>query len=187
LLGGGKVIEIHKMKASCMSIREIARQTGHDRNTIRKYLRTGELPRPKPGPPRGSKLDPFKEHVTARMAQGLLNANRLLEELRAMGYTGGKTVLKDFMKPLRPPPKPAAVLRFETAPGEQAHVDFGVFRYQDGTRTIRVAAFAMVLSEGGPVHLGGRRVSRDRYAIQAPSSLTATFVRPLPRPPRRSR
>jgi len=139
------VIEIHKMKASCMSIREIARQTGHDRNTIRKYLRTGELPRPKPGPPRGSKLDPFKEHVTARMAQGLLNANRLLEELRAMGYTGGKTVLKDFMKPLRPPPKPAAVLRFETAPGEQAHVDFGVFRYQDGTRTIRVAAFAMVL------------------------------------------
>lgn len=74
------------------------------------------------------------------MAQGLVNANRLLEELKAMGYACEKTVLKDFTKPLRPPRRPTAVLRFETHPEEQAQVDFGIFRYQDGAKTVSVAA-----------------------------------------------
>lgn len=81
MVGGGKVIEIHQMKASGMSIREIARQTGHGRNTIRRYLCSGEPPRPKPRPPRGSKLDPFKEHVTAQMARG--DSYRLREKRQA--------------------------------------------------------------------------------------------------------
>jgi transposase len=46
------------MRARGMSIREIARQTGHDRNTVRKYLRSGEPPRMKPRPLRSSKLEP---------------------------------------------------------------------------------------------------------------------------------
>ena len=146
MLGGGKVIELHQMRARGMSIREIARQTGHDRNTVRKYLRSGEPPRMKPRPLRSSKLEPFKEHVRARMAEGLVNANRLLAELRTFGYTGGKTVLKDFMKPLRPLTKAKAVVRFETRPGEQAQVDFGVFRYRDGDKSVAIFAFVMVLS-----------------------------------------
>lgn len=57
------------------------------------------------------------------MAEGVFNCNRLLAELRTQGYSGGKTILKDFVKPFRPPVKPKAVVRFETLPGEQAQVD----------------------------------------------------------------
>ena len=165
MLGGGKVIELHQMKAKGMSIREIARQTGHDRNTIWKYLRSGELPRMK-SRARPSKLEPFKEHVRVRMAEGLFDCNRLVAELRAPGYVGGKTILKDFVKPLRPLAKPKAVVRFETRPGEQAQVDFGAFRYRDGDRAVSVWAFVMVLS-----------YSRALYVEFCPRQDLSTLIR----------
>ncbi|MEW6048914.1 MAG: IS21 family transposase, partial [Bacillota bacterium] len=92
-------MDIKVIYAEGLSIREIARRTGHDRKTVRKYLRAKELPEYKPRPPRPSKLDDYKDYLKARMADGVFNANRLLAEIRALGYTGGKTILKDFVKP----------------------------------------------------------------------------------------
>ena len=43
----------------------------------------------------------------------------------ANGYTGGATLLRDFMRPLRPVIREKATVRFETPPGEQAQVDWG--------------------------------------------------------------
>jgi len=57
------------------------------------------------------------------LEDGVTNSQVLLRELRRMGYTGGRTILKDFMKPLRPPRPTPATMRFETGPGEQAQVD----------------------------------------------------------------
>ena len=60
-----------------------------------------------------------------RWAEGVTNCKVLLRELRARGYTGGYTILKDFVKPLRHQHQPKVTVRFETRPGEQAQVDFG--------------------------------------------------------------
>src|SRR5690606_25295589 len=125
MLGGGSVMEIMRLHASGLSIREIARRTGFARNTVRKYLRRSMVPRYGPRPQRPSKLDPFKPYLEQRMAEGVFNANRLLHELRARGYTGGKTILKDYLQPRRPARAARAVVRFEPAPGEQAQVDWG--------------------------------------------------------------
>jgi transposase len=138
------LLELHGAGAS---IRTIASTLGLSRNTVRKYLRAPEIPHAAPRPPRTSKLEPYAEHIHTRMAAGIDNCQVLLRELRERGYTGGYTILKQWVHPLRRRPLVQGTVRFETAPGEQAQVDFGSCAYQtpDG-RTPRVWAFAMVLS-----------------------------------------
>jgi transposase len=57
-----------------------------------------------------------------------LTAVRLTREIREMGYAGGYTAVKRHLAAIRPEngPKPYEV-RFETAPGVQAQVDFARF------------------------------------------------------------
>ena len=71
----------------------------------------------------------------------------LLRELRGRGYTGGYSILKEYVHPFRRPHLPQATRRFETEPGEQAQVDWGSFTYftSEGKKK-QVWAFVMVLS-----------------------------------------
>ncbi len=48
-----------------VSVSEIARRTGRDRKTVRKYLQSARPPRPRARKRKPSKLDPFKEYVLA--------------------------------------------------------------------------------------------------------------------------
>jgi len=142
------VIEIVRLHEAGVGVKEIARRLGLSRNTVRKYLRNPALPRYGPRPAALSKLEPFKPWLLQRThTDGVWNAERLLRELRAMGYAGGVTILKDFLRPLRPPKTPSVVVRYEVPPGVEAQVDFGVFPYEDaGGRRRSVLAFVMVLS-----------------------------------------
>lgn len=147
MLGGVEVVEVMRLRAEGLSVKEIARRTGFSRNTVRKYLRAPEVPKYGPRVAKSSKLDTFKPFLERRTTEGVWNAERLLRELRAMGYEGGKTILKDYLKPLRPARVPRVAVRYEVAPGEEAQVDFGVFPYLDGEgRRRSVSAFVLVLS-----------------------------------------
>jgi len=53
------------------------------------------------------------------------NARVLLRELRERNYAGGYTILTDWLRPQRSATGVVAVRRFETAPGQQAQVDWG--------------------------------------------------------------
>lgn len=148
MLGGGKVKAIYDLRAAGHGVREIARRLDLSRVTVRKYLRSESIPVAKERPPRTSKIEPLAEYIVRRVqVDGVDNCTVLLQELRARGYTGGKTILKDLVQPLRQPKQPAASVRFETEPGQQAQVDFGTFRYRtaDG-KARRLYAFVMVLS-----------------------------------------
>jgi transposase len=121
----------------------IARQLGIDRRTINRWIATGQLDRdadtgqvPRPVRQRSAtKLEPFKPIIEARLAQyPELSAVRLLEEVRASGYAGGITQLKLFVQQVRPKPAPEPLVRFETAPGQQAQVDFAEFSFSWGKR-----------------------------------------------------
>lgn len=109
-----------------LSISEIHRLTGFDRKTIRKYLLHPERPRYGPRSPRPSKLEPYKPYVAERLQAGVWNARVLLRELRTRGYAGGYTILTDDLRPHRQAAWAVAVRRFETAPGQQAQVDWGL-------------------------------------------------------------
>ncbi|HEY1206840.1 MAG: IS21 family transposase [Bryobacteraceae bacterium] len=126
MLRGKDVQELEELKRQGLSIRAISRLTGYDRKTVRKYLLQPEarpVYGPRPAPP--SKLDPFKEYLEERLKAGVWNAQVLLRELRARGYTGGYTILKDWLQPQREAATTVAVRRFETPPGKQAQVDWG--------------------------------------------------------------
>ena len=121
---------------------DIAARLGVSRGLIYHWLRTGQLDRDldalpprrtRPTPP--AKLDPYKPIIEERLATyPELSAVRLFEEVRAAGYSGGLSQLQIFVSEVRPRAPEAAVVRFETAPGHQAQVDFATFRFPWGTR-----------------------------------------------------
>ncbi|MCL6596986.1 MAG: IS21 family transposase [Firmicutes bacterium] len=139
--------ELYERHAKGQSIRSIADELGIARNTVRRYIRAEGVPTRAPRPKRPSKLEPFYPYLERRFSEGCTNSVVLLRELREQGYTGGRSILKDYLKRHRPPKAPIVTRRFETLPGEQAQVDFGYFRYKlpDG-RTRSLWAFVMVLS-----------------------------------------
>ena len=124
MLRGGDLKETYDMKVRGFSVWAVTRELGLVRNTVLKYLNSPAAIQPKPSLPRGSKLNPFAGHVDRRMAEGLENCVELLREVRAIGYDGGYTTLVEYVRPRRQWRQPKATLRFETAPGEQAQVDW---------------------------------------------------------------
>lgn len=146
MLGGGLVKEIYELKGKGRSMRGIAKDLGISRNTVSKYVNSPELPKPKPRAKRGSKLDAYTGYIDVRLAEGLENCVVLLREISDLGYEGSYTILKDYVHPRRRPRQPKATVRFETGPGEQAQVDWGVFSYMaENGRRRRMWAFVMVL------------------------------------------
>jgi transposase len=73
-------------------------------------------------------MDPFEPLLKELLAKyPNLTVERALQELRQRGFGGGYTVVRQRVRLLRPRPAPAPVPRFETGPGMQAQMDFGVY------------------------------------------------------------
>jgi transposase len=140
------ILELHRQG---LSVSVIAERTGHDRKTVRKYIREGlAAPKYKPRNPRPTVIEPYEAYLRERVtAWPELTGERLLREIRAQGYTGGRTAVNDFLRTVRPAPAPVFEVRFETPPGEQAQVDFAEFKVCFGNQgpVHRVWLFAMVL------------------------------------------
>src|SRR5271168_810624 len=125
-----KAVEIRVLSKQGKSVRAIARTLGVSRNTVRRYLRSDWLPRYERGA-RPGKLDQFKHYITERVtaaAPEWMPATVLLRELRALGYAGGISILKDHLATLKPVARPEPQIRFETDPGRQLQVDFATIR-----------------------------------------------------------
>ncbi|MBJ7412412.1 MAG: transposase [Phenylobacterium sp.] len=126
----GEVVMIIDLHRQGVSVSAIARQTGLDRKTVRRYIEQGlEPPAYGPRRPRATLLDPFTGYLRERVtAYPGLSGARLLRELRERGYVGGYTAVTDYLRDIRPPSDPRFEVRFETAPGEQGQVDFAHFQ-----------------------------------------------------------
>ena len=125
------VVEVRVLARQGKSIKEIARETGLSRNTIRKYLRSEALPVYGPRAPRPTKLDPYKGYLRERVGAAKpdwIPATVLIREIQAQGYPGGISQLKAFLRELKPQPVAEPLVRFETEPGKQMQVDFVVIR-----------------------------------------------------------
>jgi transposase len=116
---------IRDLYSQGFSISKIARQTGYARETVRKYLNKKTAPEPQKRPGRKSKLDPYKPYILEKLNEGPYTASRLYREIKEMGFDGGKTIVKDFVREVRPKQGVTAILRYETKPGVQAQVDWG--------------------------------------------------------------
>jgi transposase len=113
--------------------------------TVRNYLRYP--PRGRKRPVRASKVDPHKGLIDEVLGGNpRYNSELLFERLSRLGYTGKKSILKDYVAQVRRRLQTQAVMRFETEPGLQAQVDWKEFGRQvvDG-REAKLYAFVMVL------------------------------------------
>lgn len=129
-----------------VTISDIARTTGHDRKTIRAVLQGPVSPPPQKRKSRAKKLDPFVPYLEKRMAEGVFNSKKLLDEIRRLGYQGGWSQLRAFVHPYREARQQVATVRFETEPGEQAQVDWAHFGYiEHHGRRRKLYAFVMTL------------------------------------------
>jgi transposase len=130
MLVAEEAVEIRVLRRQGKSIREIARMLDVSRNTVRRYLRSEGLQRyereAQPG-----KLEPYKQYIQERVkaaAPDWIPATVLLRELKALGYPGGYSTLKNHLAMLRPVVEPEPVIRFETDPGRQMQADFATIR-----------------------------------------------------------
>jgi transposase len=129
-----------------VSISEIARQTGHDRKTIRAALKEPLTQRRKAPPPKVRKLDAYETYLEQRIEAGVLNAQKLYQEIAALGYSGKERQVRAFVQPFRQGRRQVATMRFETEPGQQGQVDWGAFGMTNHQgRRCRLYAFVMTL------------------------------------------
>jgi transposase len=149
------------------SMEAIHRDLGHARKTIRKYRGLAEkhgfleVKKPLPsvteiakalGPVRRpeqctSTVAPYKEVVEEYLSRGVAKTVIWRKLREDHGYTGSYSSVKRYCRRLEPS-APQGYCRVETAPGQQAQVDFGyVGRCRDGKGKLRkVWAFVMTLS-----------------------------------------
>lgn len=102
--------EVVALDARGWSQTRIAQTLGLDRKTVRVWLRSGQPP-PWRQPTKGSQVDPFLDHLRRRWDGGCHNAARLWREIKALGFTGQRTTVRDWARPLR-----------QTAPGTASAV-----------------------------------------------------------------
>jgi transposase len=108
-----------------VSIKELARRFGVDRNTVRRALRSE-------GPPvyrrasAGSKLDPFRDEIHRLLREDpKLPGVRVRELIAPLGFVGGKTIVDDYLREVRPlfAPAPRTFQRTVYRPGEVCQFD----------------------------------------------------------------
>lgn len=139
-----EILQLHF--SAGISRRQIAKQLGINRKTVTAVIERGQvLTKVRHRNPRRSILAPYYERIERLLKEApARSAVNILHHLRAAGYQGGVTILKDYLATARPSAQKEAFLDLDFAPGEAAQVDWGEFGdvFGDGTK---VHVFVMVL------------------------------------------
>jgi len=139
------------------SIRKISRHLEISRQTVRKMLKDGEIPKynlqkPRPFPV----MEPYLEIITYWLeldkkapVKQRHTATRIYERLKEeYGFTGGASTVRRFVKMLKQS-IPECFIPLEAAPGEQAQVDFGHAQVILAGKATKVCLFCMRLKYSG--------------------------------------
>ena len=136
--------KIKSLKNKGLSGAQIAGELDLDQRTVNKWLEVKQFYKRKSSP-RKSKLDPFKDDIFRMLETHPFSATQVYQRLNGMGFDGGYTIVKEYVRKIRPRRTPA-FLKLNFAPGECAQVDWGSFGSVNvgGTRR-RLSFFVMVL------------------------------------------
>ena len=123
---------------------QIAIALGLDQRTVARWA-TEKRYQPRKSTLRKSKLEPFKNDILRMLEKHPYTATQIVQRIRENGFTGGKTIVEDYVRKVRPP-KTKAYLKLVFAPGECAQVDWGSYgTVRVGSTSRRLSFFVMVL------------------------------------------
>lgn len=179
--------QVVTLRSQGMAARAIARALGVSRNTVKSLLighvtarETGHaaLVPQRARAPRAQKLDAFRPKIAELMARFAdITAQRVFEILRAEGFDGSYTAVKNHMRVVRPPNKPAPSLVTPTyGPGEMGESDWSPYdvKFTTGKRaTIQALSYVLVnstrkffaLYESNDLHalMDGHKLAFERF------------------------
>lgn len=153
--------------------RAIALRVSRDRKTVRRVLdEEGLLDLPSPQRDT-SKLDPFRELIRDKV-NNHLTITRILREIRAAGYLGGRTILAQYIRSIRAPLAPSRPVkrRFETRAGEEMQADWAVYTVPIAGLAVRVHALMCELAYSRKIHTHFYRNERQATLLEG---LTCAF------------
>ena len=137
-----QIRDLHEQRGLTPS--QVARELSLDPRTVAYWL-AQEYFRPRKPRQRPSKLDPFKAQIVRMLERHPYSAAQVFQRLRAQGFDGGYSLVKAYVRAVRPRRQPA-FLKLAFAPGECAQVDWGVFgAVPVGQTQRRLSFFVMVL------------------------------------------
>ncbi|MGB8259780.1 MAG: IS21 family transposase [Terracidiphilus sp.] len=129
------------------SINAIHRGTKLSRKKIRKLLGIAQGKQQPKAAGRSSILAPYAEDIRKALDEcPEMKAPAVLDRLRAQGYHGGVTVLRDRLRKIRPRPKQEAFLSRSYEPGRMLQVDWADFGFAIPGCARRVSAFVAALA-----------------------------------------
>lgn len=141
---------LHKQKG--LKASQIAQELSLNPKTVEKWMAQSSF-EPRKSSKRSSKLDSFKGQVVALLERHPYSGQQIYQHLQQAGYVGGYSILKSFIRLVRPPRKPA-FLMLEFAPGECAQVDWGQWgSIQVGSTRRRLSFFIMVLCHSRMIYV----------------------------------
>jgi transposase len=132
-------------------IRDIAQELGVHPKTISRALKKEGVPQPEQKHLE-CKLAPYKSKIDQLLSEGVWNGKVILRELQAQGYTGGYTMLRQYIQPKRPERLSRATVRYETQPGEQLQSDWGEVTTQIAGQPTKVSFIVNTLGYSRRFH-----------------------------------
>ncbi len=109
-----KIKDCHERQG--LTIAQIARAVGVHRDTVAKWVKRPQYQARQPAP-RASRLDPFKARVVGLLERHPYSAQQIFQRLIEEGFEGGATVVKDYVRKVRPVRR-EAFLKLSFAPAE---------------------------------------------------------------------
>ncbi len=137
--------KIHDLSKNSLKSQQIATEMALGLKPVKRWLQTETFTQRKASE-RASLLDPHKATIVRLLQHHEYTSVQLMQKIQEAGYKGGYTILKDYVRRVRPPSKPAfLMLSFD--PGECGQVDWGSAGVvQVGNTRRRLRFFVMVLA-----------------------------------------
>jgi transposase len=124
------------------------------RNAVRRALRrTSSVQAPAQRLPRPGKLDPYKAKISYLVREKDLSAVLVLDEIRPLGYDGGYSILKDYIRSVRIRKTRGPTAPIDHAPGQEAQMDWSPHRVTLGGREVIVHTGSLILCFSRWLHM----------------------------------
>ena len=120
-------MDIRNDRLKGMSYTGIGKRYHTDPRTAKKYAGADTRPKYVLSEMKPSKLDAYKEQITVWLEEAPYSAERILEKIRENGFTGGHSIVREYVRNKKEQFDEKATVRFETMPGLQGQMDWAYF------------------------------------------------------------